>query len=82
MRLRLFQSSIDYVVRHFLHPDQEPDLELREMTLSLLVRMLEQQVGSSLEENTKLYLKEFMTQRISTFHEIQEQDEIDRHCKD
>jgi len=79
-RLSLFQTSIDYIARHCLHSHIGTDVELREMSLSFFIRIYERQYDSNMDENTHLFLQEFMAQRCgidssTNLHEHQDQED-------
>jgi len=50
-RLHMFTTAIQFVASHFLDPEQEKSQEMREMALSMLIRILEkkQNVNSILD---------------------------------
>jgi hsp70-interacting protein len=75
-RIGLFQPAIQYIVNHYLHSDDEPDLELREMSLSFILRIFENNLGASLDRDTKLVIEDFASRRIGTF--TQTDDELEQ----
>lgn len=73
-RVRLFSRCISYVTSTFCDPDKETSLEMREMTLSMLNRILDQKRSVNAILEVKGFLVELGVRRVTNLRASEGED--------
>lgn len=77
-RVRLFDRAIQYVSGWFVDPDVQKCADMRETTLSMLTRILDQKKSVNAILDVKSYLVDLGVRRIHEIRALQEDEERER----